>query len=106
VKPVRVRPLADYDIDGATEYLLAESGAGPAGELLRELEAGFARIGAQPRIGSPRYARLLRGLRFWKVNRFPYLVFYVDQPDHIDVLRVLHASRDLPAALRGSVGEP
>ncbi|RVH02752.1 type II toxin-antitoxin system RelE/ParE family toxin, partial [Sinorhizobium meliloti] len=27
---------------------------------------------------------------------YPYLIFYRDQPDHVDVWRVLHAKRDIP----------
>lgn len=31
------------------------------------------------------------------VARYPYLVFYIERPDHIDVWRVLHGQRDVPA---------
>lgn len=34
------------------------------------------------------------------VDGFPYLVFYVEQPGHLDVWRVLHARRDIPSWLR------
>lgn len=39
------------------------------------------------------------GLRFWPLTRFPYLVFYVERDDHIDIWRVLHEQRDIPAWL-------
>jgi len=32
--------------------------------------------------------------------RYPYLVFYVEHADHIDVWRVLHGQRDIPAWMR------
>lgn len=56
-------------------------------------------IGRRPASGSPRYAHdlSLRGLRSRFVMRYPYLVFYVEREDHIDVWRVLHAMRDIPA---------
>jgi toxin ParE1/3/4 len=38
------------------------------------------------------------------LKRYPYLVFYVVQDDHIDVWRVLHAHRDIPAWLREPEG--
>ena len=98
--PVRVRPAADRELDAAVSFLLQESAAGAALQLLAEFEAALGRIAGRPGIGSPRYARLLRGLRFWKLRRHPYLIFYVEQPDFIDVLRVLHAARDIPAALQ------
>ena len=33
----------------------------------------------------------------WPLRKYPYLVFYVEQADHIDVWRVLHMKRDIPA---------
>ncbi len=68
-------------------------------QLLDEFEAALDRVARRPGIGSPRYAHLLQGLRFWRLRRHPYLVFYVDQPGFVDVLRVLHSARDIPAAL-------
>ena len=63
------------------------------------LEQAYSRISRHPGTGSPRYARELNlpGLRFWQLTRYPYLVFYVERSDHIDVWRVLHAQRDIPA---------
>jgi len=34
------------------------------------------------------------------MDRFPYLISYVEQTDHLDVLRVLHAHRNTPASLQ------
>lgn len=50
----------------------------------------------------PRYATRTNtpGLRFWQVKRFPYLIFYVEREDHVDVWRVLHGQRDIPAWLQ------
>lgn len=39
------------------------------------------------------------GLRFWKLSDFPYLVFYIERENRIDVLRILHAQRDVEAEL-------
>jgi len=46
-----------------------------------------------------RYAHQLglADLRFWPLGRYPYLVFYVERDEHIDVWRVLHEQRDIPA---------
>lgn len=41
----------------------------------------------------------LLGLRFWALTRYPHLVFYIERDDHIDVWRVLHGRRDIPAWL-------
>ncbi|MBU6440076.1 MAG: type II toxin-antitoxin system RelE/ParE family toxin [Betaproteobacteria bacterium] len=54
----------------------------------------------------PRYAHELNlpGLRSWSLTRYPYLVFYVEQPDHVDVWRVLHGQRDISAWLHETGG--
>jgi len=38
----------------------------------------------------------LAGLRFWRLTRYRYLVFYVERSDHIDVWRVVQGQRDIP----------
>ena len=101
VKPVRVRPLADADIDAALAYLRARNRTA-ASRFVAALERAFQRLSRDPGMGSPRYAHVLpvEGLRAWKVQGFPRLIFYLERPDHVDVVRVLHGARDVPAALR------
>jgi toxin ParE1/3/4 len=62
------------------------------------LEKAYAHIGRHPASGSPRYAHELNlpGLRSWPLTRYPYLAFYVECSDHVEVWRVLHAQRDIP----------
>ena len=59
-------------------------------------------MGEHPAGGSPRYAREpdLPGLRSWVVRGFPYLVFYAERAADINVWRILHGARDIPAWLR------
>ncbi len=59
-------------------------------------------MGEHPASGSPRYARELDlpGLRSWVVSGFPYLVFCVERGADIDVWRVLHTARHIPACLQ------
>ena len=56
-------------------------------------------VGEANPTGSPRYAHELDlpDLRFWLVPGYPYIVFYVERDDHVDVWRVLHAQRDIPS---------
>ena len=53
-------------------------------------------------VPSPRNVRELDlpGMRSWVVTGFPYLVSYVEREADIDVWRVLHAARDIPAWLQ------
>ena len=44
-------------------------------------------------------------LRFRPVGKFPYLIFYVETEADIDVWRVLHGARDIPAWMQGSPGD-
>lgn len=97
-KPVIPRGLANHDIDEIIAYYLGESAEQAAYGFIDALEDAYAHMGRNPATGSPRYAHELNlpGLRFWPLRRYPYLVFYVERPDHIDVWRVLHESRDIP----------
>ena len=66
------------------------------------LEAAYEHIRRAPATGSPYYAHELNlpGLRVWRCKRYPYLVFYVEHADRIEVWRVLHARRDIPQWLQ------
>jgi len=102
VKSVIPRTLAQQDIEEAIGYYLREE-AGPAAlGFVDALEQAYNHIGHHPATGSPRYAHELNlpGLRSWPLKRYPHMVFYVERADHIDVWRVLHGMRDLPAWLR------
>lgn len=65
------------------------------------LEQAYAFIGEAPAAGSPRWSNALNlpGLRTTRLRGFPWLVFYLEFEAHIDVWRVLHAKRDIPAWL-------
>ncbi|MBI5440719.1 MAG: type II toxin-antitoxin system RelE/ParE family toxin [Deltaproteobacteria bacterium] len=107
MKPVRVRPRADREIDDHAGYI-AKDYLEAALRFLDAVQAAFDRIGERPSIGSPRYAHLpiMENLRVWAVPDFEnYLVFYVERDDYVDVLRVLHAARDIPSALQESIHE-
>lgn len=100
-RPVILRARADFDLADAIDRYLTEAGAGPALALIDAVERAFGHIARHPDSGSPRYAHELDlpGLRTWPVRRHPYLIFYIAREDHIDVLRILHAARDVPASL-------
>jgi len=104
MKPARVRPRVDREIDAIADYLASDS-LNVARRFLDAMEKTLALIGEYPGIGSPRYAYLpaLQGLRMSVVQGFDnYWVFYLERTDYIDVLRVLHGARDLPASLLDS----
>jgi toxin ParE1/3/4 len=99
VRPVVPRAQARRDIEEAIAHHLAEDSAQAAMGFVDALEQAFAHIGRHPAAGSPRYAHELNlpGLRCWPLERYPHLVFYVERDDHVDVWRILHGQRDIPA---------
>jgi len=107
-RPVIPRALANRDVEQAIEHYLAESAAQAALGFIVALERAYAHIARYPAAGSTRYAHELNlpGLRFRPLRRFPHLVFYVEHADHIDVWRVLHGQRDIPAWLAGEDSGP
>ena len=100
-KPVVLRARADADIDAAVDHYHLEAPE-VVDRFLAALEATLAAIERSPAAGSQRYAQTLElpGLRYRMTKRFPYLVFYLEEPSEIWVLRVLHQHRDIPAGLK------
>lgn len=100
-KPVVPRALAVRDVEDAIGYYLKEDARQAALAFVDALEDAYALIGQHPAIGASRYATELDipELRSWALPRHPYVIFYIDRDDHIDVLRVLHGRRDIPALL-------
>jgi len=79
-----------------------------AHEFGRAAEAAFGEILRQPHLGRAQewLASRLRGCRRWRVAKpfQVYQVFYWVTDDAVDIVRVLHGSRDLEAVFEGSDG--
>jgi len=100
-KPVIPSRQAMRDIEEAIDWYLAEVGVDTASGFANGLAAALQAIGRQPGIGSPRYAHRLGvpDLRSWAVKGYPFLMFYMEHDDAVDVSRVLHGARDIRATL-------
>jgi toxin ParE1/3/4 len=103
-KPVLPRAKARADVDFAVEHYTNEAGADVAFNFIDALEQAYAFIGEAPAAGSPRWSHELNlpGLRTIRLKGFPWVVFYLEFETHVDVWRVLHARRDMPAWLSDS----
>lgn len=101
-KPIVPRELANRDVDEAFECYLREASDQVALDFVDALERAYRHTGRHPDSGSARYAVELGlpGVRAWPLRRFPHIVFYVEAKDRIDVWRVLHGGRDIPAWMR------
>lgn len=104
MKAAALRPQAKRDLCDITAHYRKEGGETLALEWADAIEAALHQLADFPTTGSTRYATItgIEGLRSWPMNRFPYLIFYIEGAT-VDVLRVLHASRDLPERMRGRV---
>jgi toxin ParE1/3/4 len=100
-KAVDVAPRAQRDIDDAAAQVQDEAGVDVALRFLGAVESAFDLLARNPGVGSPRQATLLRlpGVRCWPLRPWPQLIFYVERDRALNVIRVLHGARDIPAAL-------
>ncbi|TXH48447.1 MAG: type II toxin-antitoxin system RelE/ParE family toxin [Cellvibrionales bacterium] len=98
-KIVVPRALAQQDVQEALAYYQTQAGSALALRFVDALEQAYAHLSLHGGSGSPRYAHELNipGLRAWALTAFPYTVFYREEAAQIDVWRVLHQQRDLPA---------
>jgi toxin ParE1/3/4 len=99
--PIRLRPRARRDVDGAFDHYLVEAGSEVAQRFADVMEKSLHLLARQPGLGSHRHAALLRWptIRSWPLRPWPYLVLYQPQVDHLDIVRVLHTARDIAASL-------
>ena len=101
-KSVIPRQQAEQDVDDIVSYYLSETAGQAALGFIDALERAYDHLARYPESGSPRYAHELNipGIRFWPIQSYPYLIFYMDRSDCVDVWRVLHAERDIPNWMR------
>ncbi|MEW6755470.1 MAG: type II toxin-antitoxin system RelE/ParE family toxin [Candidatus Latescibacterota bacterium] len=108
LRPVVPRQRANQDVEEALDHYRAEAGEQVAPGFVEALDRAYRRIARHPASGSPRYAHELDlpALRSWPLRRYSHLVFYVEREDRIDVWRVLHGERDIPAWMGEPNGPP
>ena len=88
------RPHAETDILEIWGYI-AEDSVVAADRWVDKLDEKFALWATQPMMGRAR-DELSPGIRSLAIGR--YVVFFQPLPDGIDVVRVLHGSRDIDAS--------
>ena len=98
---VFIRPRADVDIDAAFGHL-SEGSPDAAARFLDALQDALVMLSALPEIGTPCEfsSGALQGLRMWRVAGFEvWLIFYGASSERIDIVRILHGSRDVEAVV-------
>ena len=98
---IALRAIAISDIEAAMTHYRNEAGPEIAFEFIDTLEGAINHIRQHPLSGSLRFASELEipELRSWSLQKFPYLIFYVSNKNRVDIWRVLHARRNIPAHL-------
>jgi toxin ParE1/3/4 len=93
--------LAKRDLAEHAEYIRRDNPRA-ALRFLEASEKAFELLAAMPAMGGLEEDMRpeLAGLRCWPIHGFgKYLVFYLPFEDGIEVIRVLHGSRDIKAIL-------
>jgi len=86
-----VRPQAAADLAEIWAYI-AEDSSGHADKFLSRVDRELRSLARHPKIGRER-PELSKSIRSFAIGR--YVVFYVPQPRGLELVRVLHGSRDL-----------
>jgi toxin ParE1/3/4 len=97
VKRYLVSRPAERDLEDIKAYLAEEAGARVAGKVIRELRVAIRFLGSNPGAGHLREDLADQVLRFWPV--YSYLVIYDPGTRPVEIVRVLHGSRDLTILL-------
>ncbi len=91
------RPQADRDIEECFVFI-AEGDLDAGVRFLVAVESSMEELSRFPKLGKRRDGRIERwdSLRIWPVRGFyRYLLFYIISEDQIELVRVLHSSRDI-----------
>ncbi len=90
-------PQAERDIEECFVYI-AEENLDVGIYFLVAVEESIEQIASFPKIGSVKTfaGSQLHGLRMWRVKDYEkYLIFYLLKTETVEIIRVLHSSRDL-----------
>jgi|SRR5262249_523660 len=91
MRSVRIAALAEDDLQSIWEYI-AQYNSESASKLIRELVSTFGMLRDSPHAGRAQ-PTLAKDLRSFVVRG--YFIFYRPFDDRIEILRVLHGSRDI-----------
>ncbi len=78
-----------------TADFIAQDNLDVANKFIDAFESTLEKIRLTPKIGTLKQVKNLPNLRMWFVENFPKnLIFYTASDDEIEIIRVIHASRD------------
>ena len=96
MRPLRILPRADKDVDEAADYYADEGGLDLVLRFLYAIEETLLFLRENPHVGARTDfgKQKLEGLRRWRVTDFEsYLVFHRLADGTLEIVRVLHGAR-------------
>ncbi len=93
---ILITPAAEEDLVTIWAYIARDNEAA-ANRVYKAAEETFKLLAHSPGIGTPYHPRRiqLKGVRFFPINKFhSYLIYYREQPNCIEIIRVLHAQME------------
>lgn len=100
MKPLSIRPAAIADMDREAFRIAEYSGEDAGLRFYDACDQTFIRLATYPDIGKVWQFEhpQLQNIRAWQVKDFnDYLVFYRSLPHQVEILKVIHGSRDIEA---------
>jgi antitoxin ParD1/3/4/toxin ParE1/3/4 len=101
--PFVLTPLARRDLEEIWDYLAAENRK-VAERVFKRIEASVGKLARTPGIGHFREDLADRRHRFFQV--YSYLIVYRPSTQPLEIIRILHASRDVRDLLGLHAEEP
>ncbi len=100
--------FAVQDEEEIVQYYEQTSSEQIALGFINALDQAFSKLSRFPQMGSPRseYDLELDGIRSWSLKKFPHLIYYEIQDDHIELWRILHPKRDITQTMLPSQRSP
>lgn len=93
---LRYSRIARRDLDSIWDYIAADNPP-EADEMLRRIDERCHQLAESPELGE-RWPQLAADIRMFTVGS--YVIFYRPAGDGIEVARILHSARDIPAVFR------
>lgn len=88
---------ASRDLQQIIDYLLVNAGLTAASRVRAGLDEAFEKIAAMPGIGHCREDYTSTDVLFFTV--WSYYIVYKPDSDPLEIVRIIHASRDISSAL-------
>ena len=97
---VRIRPLARRDLKRHFRYI-HQFNPDAAWSFRDAALATFKQISRHPALGHQMGFRRVAGVRSIVIADYPnYVVFWREQPGHVEIVRILHGMQHLPRFFR------